>query len=118
MNTEKLRAEKLAEIEEKDRQLAIDEIMALKERHLKIKPPPIYNFEHDGKLVKAVFVTAGVEEKPPNFYRIELLAPKETVVNGKCMITDRHGKQQSATATTIEGPVENRIILETLAVKP
>ena len=97
--------------------MAADEVIALKQRHIQANNLR-YTFEHAGKTVEATFVTATPLPDPETAYQIELLAPASTVADGQCYITDTHGKRVGGTATTRRGPFENRIIVETLALKP
>jgi len=115
MDIEQLRKIKLREIEETARQRAVDEIIALKKRH--IGNDLRYTFECDGKQITAAFVTASLQEDPLNAFQIELLAPAGISANGQAYIYDISGKKLGATASTRPQGNENRIILETLAVK-
>jgi hypothetical protein len=117
MDIDALRAQKRAEIEQAGRQMAVDEILALKQRYQKASDLT-YTFECEGQQVQGAFVTASLGQNPPNAYEIVLLAPATTVVAGQCHITDMHGKKLGASGSTQKGPKENRITLETLAVKP
>ena len=96
--------------------MAVDEILALKQRYN--KADLAYAFEWEGQEVLAAFVTASLRQDPPNGYEITLIAPPTTVVAGQCFIIDQHGKKVGALGTTEEGAVENRITLTTLASKP
>lgn len=91
MDIDRLREQKRAEIEQQGRQMAVDEIIALKQRHH--TEGLIYTFECDGKRIEAAFLTATPLPDPATAYRIELLAPLTTVANGQCYIADTHGKR-------------------------
>jgi hypothetical protein len=117
MDIDAFREQKRAQIEQESRQMAIDEILALKQRY-KETSDRIYTFECEGREVSAVFVTASPGQRPPNAYEIDLTAPVSTVADGQCYIIDRHGKRQGAGGFTQKGAKENRIKLETIAVKP
>jgi hypothetical protein len=116
MNIDALRAQKRAQIEQESRQMAVDEILALKQRYK--ASDLIYTFECEGQQVQAAFVTASLGQRPPNAYQIEVSAPAATVADGQCYIIDRHGKRRGAGASTQKGAKENRITIETIAVKP
>ncbi len=79
-----------------------------------------YIFEYGGQHVTTEFITAGLQttDLPANGYRIELLAPPQTLVDGKCIITDIQGRKIDALAVTMRGEDQNLITIETLAVKP
>src|SRR4051794_14274647 len=114
MDIDALRAEKRAEIEQASRQMAVNEILALKRRYEKTSDLT-YTFECEGREVNGAFLTASLGQKPPNAYQIVLLAPATTVVEGQCYITDTHGNRLGAGGSTQQGAKENRITLETLA---
>lgn len=111
-----LRAQKRAEIAQKGRQMAVDEILALKQRYKQVDPT--YTFECEGQQVQVAFVTAELDQNPPNAYKIHLIAPATAFVEGQCFITDRHGNRQGAVGSTQKGAKENRITLKTIAVIP
>ncbi len=115
MDKDKLRDQKQAE-RMADSILAAEEILALKLRYLNTTDRT-YTFECEGQTVTATYDTATLGVRPPNLYRIRLLAPPETVINGHSIIIDRHGRKQKAGATTEKGEEENHIIVETLAAK-
>jgi hypothetical protein len=101
---------------EEGRQLAVAEALALKYRY----EGSFYTFEYGGQCVNARFLNACLQtaNQPVNAYRIELLAPNDTFVNGPCMITDMHRHKVSAVAFTTRGNTENLITIETTAFQP
>lgn len=108
---------KLQEVEEQARQLAVDEVMALKNRHNPTKGGSSkYEFEYEGKTILAAFVTGSNLHSPANSYQIELLSLPDVVVAGQCFITDTKGRRLGATAITKRGAKENRIIITSLAL--
>jgi hypothetical protein len=76
-----------------------------------------YVFEYGGQTITAEFITASLQtaEQPANGYRIELLASPQTLVDGKCRITDSHGRKIDAFAVTIRNNTQNLIVIETVA---
>src|SRR6266705_2632549 len=98
MSNEQRRQERLAEIERQGRQMAEDEILELKRRYQKASDRR-YSFEQGEHTVEGVFVSASMESSlhPANAYRIELLVPAKTIVEGQCYVTDRHGQKVGAT---------------------
>jgi hypothetical protein len=126
MDNDKLRDAKLTE-EMADSILAAEEILALKLRFHE-QPDQTYTFECKGKTVTTTYETATLigQTQPhltggvkglANLYRIKLIAPPGKAINGPCYITDRHGRKQKGQATTESGKKQNRIVIETLAVK-
>jgi hypothetical protein len=104
--------------------MAVEEVLALKKRYFKRRDYATgdfrYSFECGGRTVVGAFVSASAQAppNPPNAYRITLLVPAHITVDGKCYITDHHGQRVGARGATQRGDVENRIILEALALKP
>src|SRR5271154_667103 len=98
---------------EEGRQLAMDETLLLRDSY-EGKP---YLFEYAGQTIAAEFITACLQtaEKPANGYRIELLASPQTVVHGKCQITDSSGEKIDAFAITNRDNTRNLIIIEAVA---
>lgn len=113
MDTKQIKERILLNERQEGRQLAVAEALALKYRY----EGSFYTFQYGGQCVNARFLTACLqtEIQPVNGYRIELMAPHETFVDGPCMITDMHGRKVSAVASTTHGNAGNLITIETTA---
>jgi hypothetical protein len=116
MSIERSRERILLNEKEEGRQLAVDEVLALKYRY----EGSFYTFEYGGGCVTARFVAGCLQTaiQPANGYRIELLASHETLVDGPCVITDIHNHKVNAIASTLRGNTENLITIETAAFQP
>jgi hypothetical protein len=115
MNMEQNRERILLNEREEGRQQAVAEALALKYRY----EGSYYTFEYGGKCVTARFVTACLQTaiKPAGGYRLELLAPSSTLVDGPCVITEISGRKVNALAFTTRGDSENLITIETAAIQ-
>ncbi len=105
----------LSNKKDEERQFAMDEIMALRNRY----EGDFYSFQYGGENLVAGFITACLQsaEYPANGYQIQLLASPQTLVDGPCSITDRQGRKVNAFAATTRGKSENSIIIEAVALK-
>ena|ERR1041384_4387182 len=118
MDIDELRRIKMVEIEQKSRQRAVDEVIALKAKYKDAKDLT-YAFEHNGQTIKGAFVTASLcsPDLAANFYQIEVLVPPQVVVEGQCYLHDTKGQRLAAGGKTAKGAKQNRVILDTLALK-
>lgn len=99
-----------------ERQLAMEEVMALRDRY----EGSFYSFEYGGQNVIAEFITACLQtaKHPSNGYQIQLLTSPQTLVDGPCSITDTHGRNVDAFASTTRSKSENSITIEAVVFKP
>ncbi len=77
-----------------------------------------YTFQYRHQCISARFVTAYMQTvcyQPVNGYRIELVAPSDTIVNGVCVITDIQGHAVNAVVSTLRGSDTNLITIEATA---
>jgi hypothetical protein len=115
MDIDELKRQKLAEIEERARQKAVGEILALKGKY-RGQQDLTYVFEHNGQTTEGVFLSAGLGPECANAYQIIVLVLPNVVVNGQCYITDMKGERIGASGRTQRGEKENRVFLDTLAM--
>jgi hypothetical protein len=99
-----------------ERQLAMEEVMVLRDRY----EGSFYSFEYGGKNVIAEFITACLltAKHPANDYQIQLLTSPQTLIDGPCSITDTHGRNVDAFASTTRSKSENSITIEAVVFKP
>jgi hypothetical protein len=117
MDDDDLEAAKRQEIGDRARERAVNEIVALKKRHIGGKDPK-YTFECDGKKITGAFVTASLIESPPNAFQIELLVPAAACAEGEAQIVDTNGRSVGASVTIKKKEGElNRVIIQTVALE-
>lgn len=115
MNIDQTRERIILNEQEKAREQALAEAMALKYRY----EGSFYTFEYGGQFITARFISACLQTaaKLSNGYRIELLASNEILVDGPCTITDVTGRKINALAFTTRGNHENLITIEPMALR-
>jgi hypothetical protein len=112
MNIESQRRMKIAQRNERARQMARDEIAWLNRKYRL----QVYTFEHGGTQLSATFLEADDDGDEPNAYLIKLTAKTESGVTGQAYIIDSKGKRVRATAETRRHLGQPYVILRTLAL--
>lgn len=99
-----------------ERQLALEEVTALRDRY----EGSFYSFEYGGQNVFAEFITACLQtaKQPANGYQIQLMTSPQTLVDGPCSIKDTKGRSVDAFACTTRSKSENFITIEAVVFKP
>jgi hypothetical protein len=99
-----------------ERQLAMEEVTALRDRY----EGSFYSFEYGGQNVIAEFITACLQtaKHSGNGYQIQLLTSPQTFVDGPCSIKDTQGRNVDAFASTTRSKAENSITIEAVVFKP